>query len=284
MSEYKASVTATKFHRDPSFIRGLMGPIGSGKSVACCMDIMMKANTAPISDDGVRRSRWLVARNTYRELQDTTIQTWKDWFDPEQVGEWSVQDIKHTIEARLPDGTTMHLEVLFRSLDKPEDVKKLLSLELSGAWLNEARELPKAVLDMLQGRVGRYPSARLGGRRRGDIIMDTNPPDDDHWWYTTFEETRPNGWALYRQPGGLSPDAENIPNLPPDYYHRLLEGHDKNWVDVYVHGKYGFIQDGKPVFPSFDDTLHVLKYPPKIHQNEDIYIGVDFGLTPAACQ
>lgn len=281
MQPYHASPTASKFHLDGSFVKAMMGPIGSGKSVACCMEIMKQASTAPVGEGGVRRSRWLIARNSYRELKDTTIATWSDWFPPSSLGSWSAQDVKHTIEKPMADGTRLYLEVLFRSLDTPEDVKKLLSLELTGAWLNEAREMPRQVLDMLQGRVGRYPSAMVGGQQRGQIIMDTNPPDDDHWWYRMFEEKKPKGWTLFRQPSGVGPLAENIHNLPEGYYDRLMEGHDQQWVDVYVHGRYGFVQDGKPVFPMFDDRLHVLPEAPTPLRGT-VYVGVDFGRTPAA--
>ena len=45
-------------------------------------------------------------------------------------------------------------------MDRPEDVKKLLSLELTGIWINEAREIPKSIVDACTMRVGRYPSMR----------------------------------------------------------------------------------------------------------------------------
>ncbi len=49
------------------------------------------------------------------------------------------------------------MEVLFRALDRPDDAKKVLSLELTGAWVNEAREVPKGIIDALGDRTGRYP-------------------------------------------------------------------------------------------------------------------------------
>jgi hypothetical protein len=233
--QYKASKTGWAFHQSDAFVRGLMGPIGSGKSVACCWEIWRRANQQKPGPDGVRRSRWLVVRNTYRELQDTTIKTWSDWFSTEKLGEWRAGDMMHVIS-----DSTMHVEVLFRALDRPDDVKKLLSLELTGAWINEARELPKAVLDMLQGRVGRYPSMREGGATWSGVFMDTNPPSQDHWWHRVFEVDCPNDWELFRQPSGRSPEAENIPNLPKDYYRKLESGHDANWISVYVDGDYGY--------------------------------------------
>ncbi|MCH7527338.1 MAG: hypothetical protein IID39_07875, partial [Planctomycetes bacterium] len=67
-------------------------------------------------------------------------------------------------------------EVMFRALDRPDDVKKVLSLDLTGAWVNEAREVPKGIIDALTDRVGRYPSKRKGGPSWRGLIMDTNAP------------------------------------------------------------------------------------------------------------
>jgi len=282
--KYKPSPTLMKFHEssdmEDAFVRGVKGPIGSGKSVAMCMEIMLRAqDQRPYK--GVRRSRWGVIRNTYRELVDTTIKTWMDWF-PEHLGVWSTGNMCHTIVQRLPDNTILYLEVLFRALDKPNDVKKLLSLELTGGWINEAKEIPKSVLDMLQGRVGRYPPPFKGGASWFGVIMDTNPPDNDHWWYKIFEEDCPDNWKHFAQPSGLSDEAENLENLPKNYYKNLIGGHDKEWINVFVHGIYGFVSDGKPVWPEYKDDIHYHAEELPHSGASTIYVGIDFGLTPAA--
>lgn len=277
--EYKPEKTPLQFHTDGDFVRAIMGPIGSGKSVACCVEIVKKASEQTPYNN-VRKSRWAIIRNTYRELVDTTMQTWFDWF-PKEIGFWRAQDLKWTLNRTLPDGTELYLEVLFRALDRPDDIKKLLSLELTGGWINECREIPKQVLDMLQGRVGRYPSKREGGPSWFGIIADTNPPDSDHWWYKLFEESHAEGFKLFKQPSGVSPDAENIQNLPNNYYKNMMQGKDQEWINVYVHGNYGFIADGKPVWPEYADDIHASKE--ELDKfGGTVYIGVDFGLTPAA--
>jgi hypothetical protein len=207
------------------------------------------------------------------------MKTFFDWF-LEHLGMFRQMDMMWSYVSQLPDGTTVDMEVLFRALDKPQDVKKLLSLELTGAWVNEAREVPRQVVDMLGGRVGRFPSMRQGGATWFGIFMDTNPPDTDHWWYVSFEEERPEGWRIFKQPSGLSPEAENIDNLPKDYYVNMLPGKDQEWIDVYVHGKYGFLSDGKPVYPEYNDSIHSTL--DDIEPNFEITVGIDFGLTPAA--
>lgn len=285
MTQYIASPTMAKFHRSKSFVRSLFGPIGSGKSVACVAEMMRISCSVQLPDPGtnVRRTRWVVVRNTYRELIDTTIQTFFDWV-PESTGIFHKQDMKFTFKQSLPDGTIVNAEFLFRALDKPQDIKKLLSLEVTGGWLNEAREIPKAIMDMLIGRLGRYPRKidGKGGATRHCLIMDTNPPDSDHWYYRIFEVMRPEGYEIFYQPSGLSPEAENITNLPDGYYQKMQAGKDQEWINVYVHGKYGFVQDGKPVFAAYKDDFHHTDKDITIPANLTIYVGIDFGLTPAA--
>jgi len=280
---YVATPTGAKFHRDESFIRAIIGPIGSGKSVACCWEIFRKACAQDPHTDGIRRSRWVVVRNTYRELIDTTINTYNDWFS--ELGYWRKMDMKHIVNMPLDDGTTVQYEVLFRALDKPDDIKKLLSLELTGGFLNECREIPKQVLDMLIGRVGRYPSKMQGGASWWGVIMDTNPPDSDHWFHRLFEEDLPEDFAVFHQPSGVSDEAENVEHLPDKYYERMSHGKDPEWIKVYVHGEYGFVTDGIPVVPEFHQHQHVSKsridFDHRLCDNT-LHIGVDFGRTPAA--
>lgn len=287
---YTASPTMTRFHHSDKFVRSLFGPIGSGKSVACVIEMLRLSFNVqePQFDDpkypfGVRKSRWVVVRNTYRELIDTTIQTFFDWY-PESMGKYHKQDMKFTTIVPLADKTTAHVEFLFRALDKPDDIKKLLSLEVTGGWLNEAREIPKAIMDMLIGRLGRYPRKvnGQGGATRHCLLMDTNPPDSDHWYFKLFEGEGTEGYEIFHQPSGLSPEAENIANLPDGYYQKMMAGKDQEWINVYVHGQYGFVQDGKPVFAAYKDDKHHTDSEIVIPESWTIHVGLDFGLTPAA--
>lgn len=272
-----AGITIKRFHEDPSFVRGIMGPIGSSKSTACVLEIIRRSMLQPISPDGKRRTRWAVIRNSYPELKTTTLKTWGDWIPP-QYGRLTMDSpIRHHVQTNDID-----MEILFIALDREEDVRKLLSLELTGAWVNEAREVPKAIIDALTGRVGRYPSKAMGGALWSGIIMDTNPPDDQSWWYRLAEEETPEGWRFFRQPGGDTPLAENIQNLPAGYYKRLMPGKDEDWIKIYVKGEYGYLVEGKPVFPMYRDSVHASPTILTPMPGLPILIGADFGLTPAA--
>ena len=275
------SPTLGDFHQDNSFVRGILGPLGSGKSSACSMELVLRALRQEPGPDDIRRTRWAVIRNTYPELKTTTLETWLHWVKPEVFG-YPVMSSPITHKVWLADDT--YLEVIFLSIDRPEDTKKLLSLELTGVWMNEARELPKALLDMAGGRVGRYPSQGDGGPTWSGIIMDSNPPPNDHWWYNLAEQIQPPGYRFFRQPSGLSPIAENIPFLPGgrEYYHRQLPGKTDEWVNVYVHGEYGDASDHKRVYPEFRHSVHVAPEKLETYRGLPLLIGLDFGLTPAA--
>tara|TARA_Y100000590_G_scaffold470386_2_gene664398 strand:- start:1742 stop:3247 length:1506 start_codon:yes stop_codon:yes gene_type:complete len=295
------------FLKDVSFFRGLRGPVGSGKSVACCIEIIRRAISQKPSEDGKRKSRWAVIRNTNPQLKTTTIKTWLDWF-PEQ--EWGpfIWSVPYT--HRISKGD-IELEVIFLALDRPEDVKKLLSLELTGVWINEAREIPKSIVDACSMRVGRFPSMREGGASWYGVIADTNPPDSDHWWailagetiipdYITKQEAKmlikPANWKFYNQPPAMfenrnkeneiegyefNKEAENQKNLTPMYYKNIIQGKTKSWIDVYILNKLGQIEDGKPVYESFRSDVHIAKGDVAVAKGVPIFMGLDFGLTPA---
>ena len=63
------------FLKDNSFFRGIRGPVGSGTSSACCVEIFRRASEQQVGQDGKRRSRWAVIRNTNPQLRTTTFET-----------------------------------------------------------------------------------------------------------------------------------------------------------------------------------------------------------------
>lgn len=271
---YADAPTVKKFAGSDALVRGLMGPFGSGKSSGSVIETVRRGAAQAPGSDGIRRTRTAVVRNTYRELKDTTIKTFHDWFPPGRCGEWKESDLTYVVKTQDAE-----MEVLFRALDRPDDVKKLLSLELTNAWVNEAREIPWAVIQVLIGRLGRFPAQKDGGPTWYGLWMDTNPPDEDSWWFERFENIKPAGWELFKQPSGLSKGAENIKNLPPNYYQNLLGSMDAERAKVYVHGNYGFVIDGKPVYPEYNDSIHCAEI--AAIKGLPIYRGWDFGLTPA---
>jgi hypothetical protein len=304
-----AGDTLRQFLLSDLFVRGLRGPVGSGKSVGCCIEIFRRAGQQAKGEDGIRRSKWAVIRNTNPELRTTTIATWLQWFPENDWGafRWSPPYTHHIKKGDID------LEVLFLPLDTPEDVKKLLSLELTGVFINEAREVPKAIIDAATSRVGRFPSLKDGvGPTWYGVIMDTNAPETEHWWPIMSGETpvpdhiteeqalmlvKPDNWEFFTQPGGMleargennellgyddNPGAENYHNLPPNYYQNMIRGKMKSWIDVYVLNRLGSTAEGKPVYQGFSEKTHITNESIPLAPMQGIFCGIDFGLTPAA--
>ena len=313
--EYTPPPTIKDFMMDDSLVRAIIGPVGSGKSSGSCVEIVRRAFLQEPDNDGVRRIRGAAIRNTYRELEDTTLRTWLDWF-PEHTGSgepgWGHykegkktyilgRDRKDNKLIQLDDGTSVYCELLFRALEKPDDTKKLLSLDLTLAWINEFREIPYEVLRALVARMGRYPSKKNGpGATYKGVMADSNPYDVDSDYYRLFEEgedeevnemyeklgVEPPSFSLYSQPSGMSPNAENLENLPDGYayYVNMIEtakksGKGQNWIDVHVHGKFGFTYEGRSVYrDAFSEDNHRSPGPLRHIPSRTIAVGFDPGI------
>lgn len=267
---YDAPPTLASFLDSDTFVRIVEGPLGSGKSSACVLEILRRAVEQQRGPDGVRRTRWAVVRNTYRELEDTTRKTFEQWV-PSRLGKW--QEADFIFRMRFAD---VDAEVLFRALDRPGDIKKLLSLELTGAYFNEAREIPKAAFDAAQGRVGRYPSQKDGGPTWFGLWADSNPWHTNHW-LAKLRKARLKDFAFFQQPGGRSPHAENVANLPPGYYQRLCAGKDAEWIRVYIDGEEASSDVGS-IYGKWLDALEkrggVCAFE---HPNTDVFTTWDLG-------
>lgn len=178
----------------------IIGPVGSGKSVASLLRILPIAHEQRASSDGVRRTRGAIIRNTMPQLRSTTMQTYENIYPGHRFGQIIMRSpAEHTI---APRGSDIQAQCLFIALDKPQDIKRLLSLELTWAFLNEIREIPRAVLNRMTERVGRYRLEERATTWSG-VWGDTNPPDADHWLYGVDQGNRPAGWSFYHQPPGV---------------------------------------------------------------------------------
>lgn len=208
---------------------------------------MRRAREQAPSPDGVRRTRWAVVRNTYPDLKNTTVKTWRDWWGDAFGPFLNVAPFVHHMRYDLPDKTKVDCEVIFLALDTPDDAKKFLSLELTGIYFNEVRELSRELVEAGDGRLGRYPAMKDGGPSWYGLIADTNLFDEDHWLYPIVEGGE-EGWEVFHQPGGVikdgerwiqNPFAENTQNLTPGYYTGQISGKSDAWIRIHLAAEVG---------------------------------------------
>lgn len=294
------------------FYTWIIGPYGSGKTTAMFFKLAYLASLQAPSPDGVRYSRAVVVRNTMPQLRDTTLQSWDYWFRDGQAGKWFASE--NTFTLRFSD---VECEVLFRPLDTPADVVRALGLEIDFALIDEFREIPRAIVEGLSGRLGRY--RRPGGVKPTNwgMLGASNPGTEDNWWFdhltgTINEDTglregcievkfphdpvaqaefecrqsyTPDTFAWYfRQPSGFAADAENIENLPGGrgYYENMAKGKSKSWIAQYIDAEWGFSIGGTPVISSFIPEKHIAKSELRYNPRLRLVIGVDPGLGGSA--
>jgi hypothetical protein len=287
----------------------ILGPQGSGKSVAAWMKIRRLMYEQAPDPDGIRRTKWIIVRNTYPELELTTLKTYRMWF-PEEV--WGPIRMTKPMTHVLRDGD-MESEIVFLALDSEEDIKKLMSLEYTGAYCNEIRYMDLNLFSEIKTRSGRFPQKDLKkgfpGASWHGVIADTNMPEAYHWLLLMFGITplpdwldkerrgalrRPEGWVLYRQPPGLlefendrgeieyreNPAAENQEHLKQSYL-EVIQGKTRSWINANILLRPSPDQQGMPIHPMFSRSAHVAREPLRWSEHAPVSVGLDFGRMPA---
>lgn len=292
-------------------VRVCQGPVGSGKSVAAWMALWRHACEQVPGPDGKRKTRWLITRSTYPALEDTTLNTHLEWFPESEFGKLRRS---RPFRRTMVDGD-VEAELIFMALEGPEDVEKLKSLEITGAYPNEAQFMGLGMFADILDRCGRYPRY---DPKRGEpgptwhgIISDMNAPPHAHWapimrgvvpippWLPADERMkyeRPKDWQFYEQPAGLieakgatgkieyreNPRAENKRyHKDPHYYVSKIAGKTRSWIDTNVMNRPASETAGKPIYPMFSRVTHTF---PEITANDQapLLVGLDYGRTPAA--
>ena len=322
---YSASRTGSAFLA--SFDEGInfkciRGPIGDGKSVLMCFYIVKKSHVQvaiEVEEDGAKRrvrwSKWLIARHTFKALEETTIETWNQWFgdrtrwkkNPGLVGRY---------EEDLPDGTLCRIDFVCHALDSPRIMNDLQSLELSGAWVNEATQTTLKVVGRIFSRLKRFnPVPGLAeGPRPFHVIMDTNSPSETNWWYRMEVVKQPEGWMFFVCPPAVLQEkdpatgavryvpndvehaakhgcrpAENVREIDGGYHRGMgywmdmISSLDDDDVRMLLMNKFGLTVAGMGVFANSWDNVRN-RFDPKdapYERGMTLLMGMDLGRTPA---
>ena len=298
---YKANKTFAQVHSDPNKYIYVRGPVGSGKSSGCIWHLFLNAMAQQPDSEGVRRTRYGVIRATYPALKSTVIKSFQDWFKGLLTVVYDTP-IRGAIKLPHPDGETqIEMELYFIALDSEEQINKLQSLELTGAWCNEAAEMQPGIIKMLKTRIDRFPAPKDGGPTKPFILCDYNSVHTEHWLYQLAEEDETPKHSFYAQPSALlmcedheatsfdtdgngyklNPEADNIENLSSDYYVDMILGSDPDFINVYVLNNYGHVRSGRPVYREYDDSTHCTKHEIEPQKGVPMVIGMDLGLMPA---
>lgn len=276
-------------------VKFIMGPVGSGKTSCMVMDTINTAASQPRSKlDGVRYSKALFVRETFRQLEGTTLPSWWAWM-PKSSGKWTggvgggVSE--HHLRFQLPDQSIVDLLVMFEALGERNVEDLFRGKEFNILRLNEADTLAHEVLSqgLIRVQQGRYPGAKHVDptESKWSVAGDYNAPDIENYLYKLKEENRPAGWEFFRQPGGRDSAAENYANngglaaYERIYEHLLAQGRP-DLARRMVDNEYGFTRDGKPVFMEYRDDFHCAQTELMPVAGLTVKVDFDQGLHPAA--
>lgn len=269
----------------------IRGPLGGGKTYESIYKILDLCAKQKPNKEKVRKTRGAVIRNTYPDLISTVIKDVREVV-PETIGTLTMgHPPELNLDFDLEDGTRVVANVIFLALDKPEDQRKIRGLNVTWIYVNEVKELERAVFDMLTTRADRYP--QIGWSTWSGVFGDTNAWDQDHWLEELAKLSAKKeivGYEFFVQPGAVmkvngkwivNQAAENPAAVKTGYYERAVQGKREEWIRVNLANEIGYSFDGKPVHKEYSDTFHVSPVP-LIPFAGLCYVGLDFGLTPAA--
>jgi len=291
VSQFKpAGPIAAKFINSDARNCGIMGPMRSGKTTAALYKRLRRALSLPRCKNGNRYYSFLVVRDSYGALYDTTIRSWHRMF-PASVGKWNGTDgrpANHELSFDTPDGSRLFLRARFVSIQKDSIENLTRGAEFTDVMLEEADLLPEDLVKFCNGRVAQYPTREMlgpGVKASGQVDVVTNPPDTENWFYKRFVEDQLPLHEFFQQPSGLSPEAENIENIPEGraYYENLAATEAAWYVQRMVHGRFGASRSGEAVYANeYDDTKHCGN---RIIEPADVplLLGFDQNLVNPAC-
>lgn len=235
------------------------GGKGGGKTRAGIEELKSSALEFP-------GSSWLIGRKTLPALKDTTYREFLESVPDELIREHNKAEMRVTL---VNDST-----FIFRPLD---EIKKFDSLKISGFLIDEADENPKIFYDTLKSRVRQILT--VGGKRvypRYRTILILNPCEEDHWIPQLFLHNLPEDSRLFQ-----SSSMDNAENLPPDYIEELKKIYTPEMQQRMIHGMFGKVHKGRPVFPQFIRGQHIRAL--EVVPDSPIWRGWDFGYNHPSC-
>lgn len=236
------------------------GGAGGGKSVLGCMWVGAKAFQYP-------ETRWLIGRKEGKRLKQTTLKTLYWLFN-----RWGVIKDRHYTQ-NMQDGviTTYNgSEIYLYDLDyqpSDEDYERLGSLELTGAFIDEAGEVRYKAIEVLSTRVGRQMNKEYNLPPK--LLMSCNPTKN--WLYTQYYRPWKKGDLPPRKRFLQSLHGDNE-HLPEFYVENLANLTDKNLLERLYRGNWEYDDADNAIF-EYDALTDM--FTNDLPTGDDKYITID---------
>ncbi len=222
-------------HRNNCF----SGGFGNGKSFAGCFRAFVFLSLIP-------RYKMVIARQFYKDLKATTMQTFFKICPPEFIETHNNTD-GYT---RLKNGS----EILWMHLDS-FDEQSLRGLEINSALIDQAEECDEGIYLILDSRIGRWDKAEIPagvvedyekipgakwplhlGKAKVPNYLDLlcNPDTQFHWIYRRYHPE-----SVDKDPDYFYVEGETDPSLNDPKTISEMMKRDPEWVAKYIKGQWG---------------------------------------------
>lgn len=253
---YMAGPIAKLAHQSRARVKYLWGVVGSAKTTWLCWRVYFMAKRAAAAGVSLRA---VLVRDTYRNLVDTTLKTFLEWFPDGVMGE--LKGDPATFHLYTPDGRKH--EVMFRHGQTAAEASNFLSLEAGFIGLDEVAPAftpsgivsPGISADVFNIAIQRL---RQSGIDEPELAMSSNPPPMQYWTSKRIIDADPAklrelNWAHY----WVGQD-ENKHNLRTGYYEELAKSLPDDLKKRFVDGERVAIYPGLPIFQKdFSERMHV---------------------------
>lgn len=118
--------------------------------------IINKAIKMPCVDGSTRVSKWAVVSNTDIDFENSVIE-----YQMITINDYEMTYVRPTViklEKKLPDNTTVKLEIFFMNMQNVKDKNNLLCLELTGICFNNSEKFTADEINLGYCRTCRYPN------------------------------------------------------------------------------------------------------------------------------
>jgi hypothetical protein len=261
---------------------------GEGKSAGLCWAAFFYTQHNP-------GAHGLCIRDTYANLQRTTMQEFFHWFPDGVFGNFNATEKCWTWDHAR---TGLKGKIFFMGADDEKAASKIASMPLAFALVDEpspaageSEGIPEMIFDTIIGQL------RQPGMKWYAVKLAQNNPDESHWTYRRFVDPgnppelvnamlAASGERLLpmQQPGFMAyqtKEPENKDHLPPGYYTNLraLWSHRPDLLKRFVEGQYGFQQVGRKVTPEWSDAIHLATGLMPV-KGQPLWLLYDGGLNP----
>lgn len=221
-----------QFIGSPSRNVAYVGGVGSGKTVALCLTAILNGANEP---DGFS----LIGRLNMPALINSTMKTFLELV-PESEGSWKPSE-KRYVFRNGHEVAFLHLDI-----SDPKVSGHIKSMNLSGAYIDEATEISEDIYFLVQSRLRRKTAPRHLLR------LASNPAGHDWVWRHFFDPQR--SAQLLKLNLGITATTFNNIHLSREYVENMLATWPTDWQERYIHGHFSDFSD--LIYKEFNERTH----------------------------